>query len=136
MSRWADAYRASIGEVGTGKGVNSSDSVDTAHAQLANLQSSSVSSVRRVTDNDSLHKTTANLVSPVSAVSCNSNMNYLPAAPKCPPAWSEESARPRSGYFCGCCGSRRWWSDTQGWRCWTCHPCSHLPADAVIELRT
>ena len=143
MSRWADAYHASVRPRDTVDSVDSAHSFTQSQPSTSPPQEGSVSSVRRVTADNSIDEAGGCKVSAVSAVSCPTiaicNLdarNYLPAAPRCPPAWPEQSARPRSGYFCGCCGSRHWWSDTKGWRCWTCHPCSHLSPDAVIELRT
>ncbi len=64
----------------------------------------------------------------------------LDAAMQRPPAWSDAGARPTPGCRCvRCCGGR-WWCEAgeapRGWRCWTCHPPDHLPADAVREVRT
>jgi hypothetical protein len=57
-----------------------------------------------------------------------------------PPAWSDAGAWPTPGCRCARCGSGRWWCEVgeapRGWRCRTCHPPDHLPADAVREVRT
>jgi hypothetical protein len=59
------------------------------------------------------------------------------------PAWGDPSDVPRPGDRCGCCGRHgsggRWWTERttpKGWRCCRCHPAVHLPAGAVIEVRT
>ncbi len=64
----------------------------------------------------------------------------LDAAMRRPPAWSDPGAPPTPGCRCvRCCGGR-WWCEAgeapRGWRCRTCHPPDHLPADAVREVRT
>jgi hypothetical protein len=56
-----------------------------------------------------------------------------------PPSWSEAAALPPAGAWCSCCRGQRWWSEAReptGWRCYTCHPPAHLPAEAVREMRT
>ncbi len=56
-----------------------------------------------------------------------------------PPSWSESEDVPLLGDRC-CCGGRRWWCEAGdapwSWRCARCYPPSHLPADAVREVRT
>jgi hypothetical protein len=65
---------------------------------------------------------------------------YGRAAARRPPSWwRAEIHRPTPGATCSCCEGHRWWSelaDRRGWRCWTCHPPGHLPADAIAEVRT
>ena len=61
------------------------------------------------------------------------------AALQRPPSWSDAAAMPSIGAWCSCCRGQRWWCearDPKGWRCAQCHPPSHLPADAVREMRT
>lgn len=56
-----------------------------------------------------------------------------------PTSWSDAAAMPSIGAWCSCCRGQRWWCearDPKGWRCAQCHPPSHLPADAVREMRT
>jgi hypothetical protein len=56
-----------------------------------------------------------------------------------PPTWADPAALPSPGCLCTCCKGQRWWCEREapkGWRCWICHPPDHLPADAVLEVRT
>jgi hypothetical protein len=65
---------------------------------------------------------------------------YRRAALRRPPSWwRAEAHRPTPGSTCSCCEGQRWWSELanrRGWRCCTCHPPDHLPADAIEEVRT
>jgi hypothetical protein len=41
---------------------------------------------------------------------------------------------PPAGAWCRACQATRWWAELHeplGWRCVTCHPPDHLPADAI-----
>jgi hypothetical protein len=41
---------------------------------------------------------------------------------------------PPFGAWCRACRGTRWWTERRepkGWRCWTCHPPVHLPAEAI-----
>jgi hypothetical protein len=69
----------------------------------------------------------------------------LGGAPTRPPAWADPASVPPPGAWCTCCGRHhrrggRWWCEAgerpRGWRCWTCYPPDHLPAEAVREVRT
>ena len=64
----------------------------------------------------------------------------LDTAMQRPPAWSDAGSRPTPGCRCARCRGGRWWCEAgeapRGWRCWTCHPPDHLPADAVREVLT
>ena len=63
----------------------------------------------------------------------------LVAARHLPPSWADPTSPPSRGYFCSCCKGQRWWRERaapKGWRCSTCHPPDHLPANAVLEMRT
>jgi hypothetical protein len=69
----------------------------------------------------------------------------LAAAAQRPPAWADPASVPPPGAWCTCCGRHhrrggRWWCEAgerpRGWRCWTCYPPDHLPAEAVREVRT
>lgn len=61
----------------------------------------------------------------------------LAAASQRPSSWSRaEPHQPAPGVWCSRCRGRRWWSlggreGSRRWRCGTCHPPLHLPADAV-----
>jgi len=64
---------------------------------------------------------------------------YMRAALQRPPSWSDPAALPSRGCFCSCCKGQRWWREREmpkGWRCSTCYPPDHLPANAVMEVRT
>jgi hypothetical protein len=42
--------------------------------------------------------------------------------------------RPPRDTWCDACHGQRWWTErraSRGWRCMTCHPPSHLPAEAI-----
>ena len=64
----------------------------------------------------------------------------LDTAMQRPPAWPDAGSRPTPGCRCARCRGGRWWCEAgeapRGWRCWTCHPPDHLPADAVREVLT
>jgi hypothetical protein len=41
---------------------------------------------------------------------------------------------PLLGAWCRTCEGTRWWTERhepRGWRCMTCHPPDHLPAEAI-----
>ena len=41
---------------------------------------------------------------------------------------------PLPGAWCSSCYGTRWWTERhepKGWRCATCHPPAHLPAEAI-----
>jgi transposase len=64
-----------------------------------------------------------------------------PAArcPATPAAMVDAAAPPSISDWCSCCRGQRWWSEViapRGWRCWQCHPPSHLDAETVREMRT
>jgi hypothetical protein len=63
---------------------------------------------------------------------------YRRAALCRPPSWWRAEAHiPTPGVKCTCCDGRRWWTrDELGWCCATCHPPSHLPADATRTVHT
>lgn len=61
---------------------------------------------------------------------------YMRAAMQRPVSWVNPAARPSPGAFCSCCKGNRWWGDTRGWRCWTCHPPSGLAESEFVEVRT
>lgn len=49
------------------------------------------------------------------------------------------NATPGAGCFCACCAGQAWWCEREapsGWRCATCYPTVHLPADAVRRVGT
>jgi hypothetical protein len=49
------------------------------------------------------------------------------------PSWADATP-PWPGSWCRACHGTRWWTerrDPRGWRCMTCHPPVHLPADAI-----
>jgi len=60
------------------------------------------------------------------------------------PSWADPADTPKPGDTCGTCSRRAargglWWierAEPKGWRCARCHPADHLPAGAVIEVRT
>ena len=63
---------------------------------------------------------------------------YRRAALRRPPSLPIE-APPGAGCTCTLCGGQRWWCERvepSGWRCRTCYPPDHLPAEDVRELRT
>jgi hypothetical protein len=53
--------------------------------------------------------------------------------PFCPPSWSNVADVPTDADTCSCCRLSSWWTEAtpRGWRCKTCHPPLHLPADAI-----
>jgi hypothetical protein len=60
-------------------------------------------------------------------------MSDLPPALAHPPSWGEATPPP-PGAWCRACRGTRWWTERRephGWRCLTCHPPMHLPAEAV-----
>jgi hypothetical protein len=60
-------------------------------------------------------------------------MNDLPPHLAHQPSWSEPIPPP-PGAWCRACRGTRWWTERHkphGWRCLTCHPPDHLPAEAV-----
>ena len=65
-----------------------------------------------------------------------------PAAPvlhQMPPSWSDMAITPTPGAICRCCRGRAWWTEAtspRGWRCSTCYPGDHLPADRRREMVT
>ena len=79
------------------------------------------------------------------------NQNEKAGTPLPPPsgrqrmtAWADPSRVPEPGDWCSCCGrfdraGGRWWREVEaptGWRCMTCCPPSHLPADRRVEVVT
>jgi hypothetical protein len=49
------------------------------------------------------------------------------------PSWGDNTP-PWPGSWCRACHGTRWWTeqhDPHGWRCLTCHPPDHLPAEAI-----
>jgi len=49
------------------------------------------------------------------------------------PSWADASP-PWPGVWCRACHGTRWWTERRnpkGWRCLTCHPPDHLPAEAI-----
>ena len=64
---------------------------------------------------------------------------YRRAALQRPPSWADPAALPSRGCFCSCCKGQQWWREREapkGWRCSTCYPPDHLPADAVMKVGT
>jgi hypothetical protein len=58
-------------------------------------------------------------------------MSDRPPALAHPPG---DTTPPPPGAWCRACQGTRWWTERReprGWRCWTCHPPVHLPAEAV-----
>ncbi len=56
-----------------------------------------------------------------------------------PASWSDPSLIPTPGARCRCCNRSAWWceaSSPRGWRCSTCHPGDHLPADRRRDVVT
>jgi hypothetical protein len=50
-----------------------------------------------------------------------------------PPSWAD-AIPPPPGAWCRACHGTRWWTERHephGWRCVTCHPPVHLPADQI-----
>lgn len=63
---------------------------------------------------------------------------YRRAALRRPPSLPM-NATPGVGCYCTCCAGQVWWCEReapQGWRCVTCYPPDHLPADAVRRVGT
>jgi hypothetical protein len=160
MSRWAEAFRASV---------RSRDTVDTADTSSPDRMSGPakpppcVNSVSGVTGpghaKDATGRPFVDELSTVSAVSrvaklANAaasgseqaaateraiSVAYIRASLQRPPSWSDPVTLPSCGCFCSCCKGQQWWCEREtpkGWRCWTCHPPDHLPAEAVMEIRT
>jgi hypothetical protein len=53
------------------------------------------------------------------------------------PSWSDIADEPRPDDVCSSCRGSRWWTERhnpRGWRCATCHPPLHLPANAVRHV--
>jgi hypothetical protein len=53
------------------------------------------------------------------------------------PPRADSTQRPVPGAWCNACHGLRWWTERQqpkGWRCLTCHPPVHLPAEVVRRL--
>ena len=49
------------------------------------------------------------------------------------PSWADATP-PWPGLWCRACQGTRWWTerrDPKCWRCLTCHPPDHLPAEAI-----
>jgi hypothetical protein len=153
MSRWAEAFRASLAR---------HDTVDTADTSSRGrpVTPDSVSSVMADADGDrGMAPANADQVSQVSQVSRSAETpkvdaarheqlvvsdraipaDYLGAALQRPPSWADPAAPPSRGCFCSCCKGRRWWRECEvpkGWRCSACHPPDQFPADAVMEVTT
>ncbi len=56
-----------------------------------------------------------------------------------PVSWADASLIPTPGARCRCCSGSVWWTEPtspKGWRCATCYPADHLPADAVRRVAT
>lgn len=56
-----------------------------------------------------------------------------------PPSWADTTIEPTAGACCRNCAGKIWWTEAtapKGWRCSTCHPGQHLPADRRREVRT
>ncbi len=56
-----------------------------------------------------------------------------------PPSWSDMAITPTAGASCRCCDRSAWWTEAtspKGWRCTTCYPGDHLPADRRREVIT
>lgn len=156
MGRWGDAFQACMQTHDTADTVDSSS----VEAPAARLSVSCVNSVMVLEEHAVL--STVQLKEVVSAVSAVSGPNEIPSvasqgrpgpmlsncssgaatAPtpiKRPVSWADATDRPTPGSFCSCCQSHRWWSEMykpSGWRCWTCHPPDHQPAETVMEIRT
>jgi hypothetical protein len=160
MSRWAEAFRASICRHDT------ADNVDISrHDQTSGPPSPPpcVSSVSSVTGpgrtKDATGRPSGDELSTVSSVSRAANVvnagasgcdqaaateraisaAYIRFSLQRPPSRSDPVALPSRGCFCSCCKGQRWWCEREapkGWRCSTCHPPSHLTPDAVTEVRT
>jgi hypothetical protein len=60
-------------------------------------------------------------------------MSDLPPELARMPSWAE-AVPPPPGAWCRACRGTHWRTerrDPHGWRCMTCHPPDHLPADAI-----
>lgn len=56
-----------------------------------------------------------------------------------PPSWADPLIEPTHGAVCRCCNGRSWWCEAtspRGWRCSTCYPGDHLPADRRRDVMT
>ena len=159
MSRWAEAFRASV---------RSRDTVDTADTSSPDrtieppTPPPCVNSVSSVTAHGHMDDEAARLaveLSTVSAVSCAAKATNADASGSEQTAATERVisaayfarpcnvhqaglirvALPSRGCFCSCCKGQRWWCERdapKGWRCSTCHPPNDLPAKAVTEIWT
>lgn len=68
---------------------------------------------------------------------CSADADLSDASQQPPSWWRAKAHHPTSGATCACCDGQRWWStDERGWRCWTCHPPDHLPANAIKKVKT
>jgi hypothetical protein len=160
MSRWAEAFRASI------RSRDTVDSVDTSPPDRTTgppTPPPCVNSVSGVAGpghtKDAAQRLFGDELSTVSAVSCAANVVntgasawepmvdaegaisavYTRAIMQRPPSWADSEVVPSPGSHCSCCKSQRWWREREapkGWRCSTCHPPRHLIPDAVAEVRT
>jgi hypothetical protein len=159
MSRWAEAFRASV------RSRDTADSVDTATGDQPPTRPAtpppcvnSVSSVASCDRQENVARPSkSGELSTVSAVSRPTETpkadvarreqfvvsermtGSLRAELQRPPSWADSTALPSRGCFCSCCKGQRWWCEREapkGWRCCTCHPPDHLPAEAVMEIRT
>lgn len=56
-----------------------------------------------------------------------------------PVSWANPTIEPTPGARCRCCQGTSWWCEAvepRGWRCSSCHPPTHLPADRRRTVRT
>lgn len=56
-----------------------------------------------------------------------------------PCSWADPGIVPTAGARCRNCAGKSWWTgaiEPRGWRCSTCHPGDHLPAERRREVRT
>lgn len=148
MGRWSEAFHAYV------QARDTADTADT--SQQGSVDT--VTSVMLPDDHDhEVLPQNSERVSPVSTVSRPAERKkstaygqtaflgraitegYRQAALRRPPSSADPAERPVHGCFCSCCKGRRWWCEREapnGWRCWACHPPDHLPAEAVMEIRT
>lgn len=63
----------------------------------------------------------------------------LPVLVAMPVSWADASLVPTPGAFCRNCTGRSWWCELdtpRGWRCGTCYPGDHRPAERRREVVT
>ena len=153
MSRWAEAFRASLARHDTADSADSSSPAPPATPESVSNPSSpsekdgevstpcpeTVSAVSSVSRAAKVVNAGASGREQAAATERAISAAYISASLQRPPSWSDPVAVPSRGCFCSCCKGQRWWCEREapkGWRCSTCHPPSHLTPDAVTKVRT